>query len=80
MGTLSPSVESVRGGRTLEELLADTVGMVAAMGKSVDEAIERHRLLGESIVGEVDGRVVEIPADQIEPLASKRARRAAESQ
>lgn len=59
----------------MAELVADAEGCANAMQDAVDEAIERHRLLGESVVGWENGRVVETPADQIEPLVSVRARR-----
>lgn len=70
---VAPAVR--RGGRTIGELFDDDDAYVAAVQDAVDEAIERHRLLGESIVSWEHGRVVEIPADQIEPLVSVRARR-----
>ena len=66
-----------RNGETIQELFADTERCLRAVQGAIDEAIERHRLLGEAIVVERDGRIIEIPADQIEPLASVRARRAA---
>ncbi|MGE3073989.1 MAG: hypothetical protein AB7N24_12090 [Dehalococcoidia bacterium] len=49
------------------------------MHDAIDRDIERHRLLGHSIWVWRDGKAVEIPAEEIEPLASVRARRAAES-
>ena len=67
-----------RDGRTIDELFADVEGGLRAIQDAIDEAIERHRLLGQSIVVEEDGRIVEIPADQIEQLASRRKRREAE--
>jgi hypothetical protein len=36
--------------------------------KAIAEAIEKHRLLGQSISVERDGKVITIPADQIPPL------------
>jgi hypothetical protein len=75
---LATKVEVSRGKKTVRELFDDTEGCVRAMRDSLDEALERHRLLGESIVVEQDGQIVEIPASEIEPLASKRARREAE--
>jgi hypothetical protein len=50
----------------------------AAMQDSIDRDIERHRLLGHSIWEWRDGEVHEVPAEEIEPLAQVRARRAAE--
>jgi hypothetical protein len=38
-----------------------------SMREGVAKAIERHRRLGESIVVMQDGKIVEIPADQIPP-------------
>jgi hypothetical protein len=48
------------------------------MRESILLDIERHRLLGHSIWEWRDGEVHEVPADEIEPLAQVRARRAAE--
>lgn len=62
---------------TVADLFADTAGCAQAMQASVDEAIERHRLLGQSIVTWENGRVVVTPASQIEPLESVRRRREA---
>jgi len=36
--------------------------------KAIAEAIERHRLLGESISVGKDGKVITIPPEQIPPL------------
>lgn len=63
--------------RSLLELFQDTAACDAAIQASVDEAIERHRLLGQSIVTWENGRVVVTPASQIEPLESVRRRREA---
>jgi hypothetical protein len=46
--------------------LADPEGMERAFRRGVYEALRRHKLLGESIVTMDDGRIVEVPADQIE--------------
>ena len=47
-----------------------------AMRDSIDKDIERHRLLGHSIWVWRDGRVVEVPAEDIPPLESRRDERA----
>ena len=39
------------------------------MRDSIDKDIERHRLLGHSIWVWRDGGVVEVPAEEITPLA-----------
>ena len=38
----------------------------AAMGRAVRDALRRHKLLGESIAVSRDGKVVIIPAEEIE--------------
>lgn len=63
--------------RPLDELIRDSAAQEAAIRESIDVDIERHRLLGHSIWEWHDGEVVEIPAEDIVPLAEIRARRAA---
>jgi hypothetical protein len=62
--------------RPLKELLDDTEACRAAMQDSIDKDIERHRLLGHSIWVWRDGGVVEVPAEEIPPLESRRDERA----
>jgi hypothetical protein len=42
--------------------------VLQGMREGVAKAIERHRCLGESIVVMKDGKIIEIPADQIPPV------------
>jgi len=62
--------------RPLEELIRDSQAQADAMQESIDLDIERHRLLGHSIFVWRDGQVVEVPAEEITPLAEVRAARA----
>lgn len=48
------------------EPVISTEAMNRAAGRAVREALLRHKLLGQSIVVVRDGRVVEIPPEQIE--------------
>lgn len=48
------------------EPVTSTEAMERAAGRAVREALLRHKLLGQSIVVVRDGRVVEIPPEQIE--------------
>ncbi len=48
--------------------------------KAVDEAIEQHRIKGESIAISENGRVKIIPPEEITPLADKLKQRAAQKQ
>jgi hypothetical protein len=61
--------------RPLKELLDDTEACRAAMQDSIDKDIERHRLLGHSIWVWRDGGVVEVPAEEITPLAELQKQR-----
>jgi hypothetical protein len=51
--------------RDLDAIFADGPRIEAALTKAVREAILRHKRLGESIAVWQDGRVVEIPPEQI---------------
>ena len=62
--------------RPLDELIRDSHAQEIAMRDSIDLEIERHRLLGHSIWEWRDGQVVEVPAEEITPLAEVRAARA----
>ncbi len=48
--------------------------------KAVDEALEQHRIKGESIAISENGRVKIIPPEEITPLADKLKQRAAQKQ
>ena len=50
---------------TREELFAQTRAIEAALRQSAQEAISRHKRLGESIVIWRDGRVVVVPPEEI---------------
>ena len=52
----------------------------ALFQKAVDEAIEQHRIKGESIAVSVQGRVKIVPPEEITPLADKLKQRAARQQ
>ena len=52
----------------------------ALFQKAVDEAIEQHRIKGESIAISVQGRVKIVPPEEITPLADKLKQRAAQKQ
>ena len=62
--------------RPLDELIRDSHAQEIAMRDAIDADIERHRLLGHSIWVWRDGAVVEVPAEEITPLAEVRAARA----
>ncbi len=46
--------------------------------KAVDEAIEQHRIKGESIAVSVRGKVKIVPPEEITPLADKLQQRTAQ--
>jgi hypothetical protein len=50
---------------TLNQMLADTDVIEAAIRESVRDALIRHKRAGHPVVSWEDGRVVWIPADQI---------------
>ena len=50
----------------------------ALFQKAVDEAIEQHRIKGESIAVSVQGKVKIVPPEEITPLADKLKQRAAQ--
>ncbi len=50
----------------------------ALFQKAVDEAIEQHRIKGESIAISVRGKVKIVPPEEITPLADKLKQRAAQ--
>ena len=52
----------------------------ALFQKAVDEAIEQHRIKGESIAISVQGRVKIVTPEEITPLADKLKQRAARQQ
>ena len=52
----------------------------ALFQKAVDEAIEQHRIKGESIAVSVQGKVKIVPPEEITPLADKLKQRKAKQQ
>lgn len=50
----------------IAEVFADSAAVERALKRAVREAVLRHKRLGEPIVGWRDGRVVEIPPEEIE--------------
>lgn len=52
--------------KSIRELFMEGTPIDDALGRAVEDALRRHKLLGQSIVVWRDGRVVRIPADQIE--------------
>ena len=57
-------------------LLRDTAGIADALRAGARDALERHKKLGESIVIWRDGRVVEVPPDQIDTELERAEREA----
>ncbi len=57
-----PKTESQR----IDEFFSDNERMTKAMGEAVQSALRVHKLLGHPIVAWRDGKVVEIPAEEIE--------------
>jgi len=52
--------------RSIEELFLDHELVTAALTRGVNRALWRHKQLGESIVIWEDGKVVEIPPEEID--------------
>ncbi len=50
----------------LEAFFGDTASLLASAKRAVREAVRRHKLLNESIVVWRDGKVVVVPAEEIE--------------
>lgn len=50
----------------IEEFFADTDRMTKAMGHAVQQALRVHKALGHPIVAWRDGKVVQIPPEEIE--------------
>ncbi len=57
-------------------LLRDMAGITAAFQAAARHALERHKKLGESIVIWRDGRVVEVPPDEIDAEIERAEREA----
>lgn len=57
-------------------LLRDTAVIAVAFQRAARKAILRHKALGESIVIWRDGRVVEVPPDQIDAELERAEREA----
>ena len=65
-GEHSKPPQEKRGKRkTILELMTDGKEVDEALKRGVREALLRHKKLGQSIVVWQDGKVVEIPPDQI---------------
>ena len=57
----------VSNGKVDIDAIFDTPGLIeAAMRRGIHEALRRHKLLGESIAVSRDGKVVIVPAEEIE--------------
>jgi len=50
----------------IEEFFSDNERMAKAMGQAVQSALRLHKLLGQPIISWRDGKVVEIPPEEIE--------------
>jgi hypothetical protein len=59
------SVARTNTERDLDAVFADRARMEATLTRAVRAALVRHKRLGESIAVWRDGRVVEIPPEQI---------------
>ncbi|MCY2960165.1 MAG: hypothetical protein NTY35_08365 [Planctomycetota bacterium] len=57
-------------------LLRDMAGITAAFQAAARDALERHKKLGESIVIWRDGRVVEVPPEEIDAELARAEREA----
>lgn len=53
-------------GKSISERLRDTDAITEAMAEAIRETVREHKLLGFPIVVYQDGKVVEIPPEQIE--------------
>lgn len=51
---------------SIEELFRDHKRVLAALDRGVQRALWRHKQLGQSVVIWENGRVVEIPAEEID--------------
>jgi hypothetical protein len=52
--------------QTISEIIDDHPRIQKALAEAVQEAVRRHKLLGESIVVWRDGKVVIVPPEEIE--------------
>jgi hypothetical protein len=50
----------------IENVFDDQSAILTALNRGADEAVKRHKLLGQSIAVWRDGKAVVIPADEIE--------------
>lgn len=57
---------SANGREPIAEIVRDQARIQAALNRAVHEALRRHKLLGQPIVGWRDGQVVWIPPEEIE--------------
>jgi isoaspartyl peptidase/L-asparaginase-like protein (Ntn-hydrolase superfamily) len=55
-----------KGKITVVDRMKDSEAMTRAMGEAIQENLREHKLLGQPIVVWKDGRVVWIPAEEIE--------------
>jgi len=51
--------------KTIDQFLADGAAVDRAMREAVRQALVRHKRLGESIIVWRDGKVVELPPEEI---------------
>jgi len=51
---------------TISEIIKERTRIQKALDEAVQEAVRRHKLLGESIVVWRDGKVVIVPPEEIE--------------
>ena len=63
---MSANPERLNGRGRVDPMQVSSQAIEAAMGKAVREALRRHKLLGESIAVWRDGKVVIVPAEEIE--------------
>lgn len=54
------------GKKTIAKIVADDEAIDRAVGDAVMDALRRHKLLGNPVAEWRDGRVVWIPADEIQ--------------
>ena len=59
-------LDSRRTGRTIEQVLEDHDAVTAALGRGVENALRRHKRLGNPICCWKDGKGVTIPPEEIE--------------
>ena len=63
---MSANPERANGHLGPDPMLVSSKAIEAAMRRGIHEALRRHKLLGESIAVSRDGKVVIVPAEEIE--------------